>query len=80
MTTNYIKALDFAKEGDWHAAHELIQSGSDTMSCLIHAYLHRVEGDLQNAGYWYRRAGTKLPSVDLAEELAGLYEKAGGIP
>lgn len=80
MTINYIKALDFAKRGDWHAAHELIQSGSDIMSCLIHAYLHRVEGDLQNADYWYQRAGTDMPSIDLTEELAGLYDRAREIP
>lgn len=80
MAISYLKALDLAREGDWHAAHLLVQSGSDTLSCLIHAYLHRVEGDLQNAGYWYHRAGTDLPAIDLADELTGLYDRAREIP
>jgi hypothetical protein len=28
----------------------------------VHAYLHRVEGDLPNAGYWYRTAGKPVAS------------------
>lgn len=38
----------------------------------VHAYLHRVEGDLGNAGYWYRRAGKPVASVPLNEEWASL--------
>ena len=57
MTCDYDKALEFAKEGKWDEAHKLVQPYSDPKSCLIHGYLHRVEGDLSNAGYWYRRAG-----------------------
>ena len=34
----------------------------------MHAYLHRVEGDLANAGYWYRRAGKPASSAPLKEE------------
>ena len=34
----------------------------------MHAYLHRVEGDLANADYWYRRAGTERPQESLQEE------------
>jgi hypothetical protein len=39
---------------------------------LIHAYLHRVEGDLSNAAYWYRQAGETMPDNELDEELARL--------
>jgi hypothetical protein len=38
----------------------------------VHAYLHRVEGDLSNAGYWYRRAGRPVANVPLNEEWAAL--------
>ncbi len=34
----------------------------------VHAYLHRLEGDLANADYWYRRAGTERPAASLQEE------------
>jgi len=46
-----------AGRDDWDAAHKIVQSESSADCCWVHAYLHRVEGDLGNAGYWYRRAG-----------------------
>jgi hypothetical protein len=46
------------------------------MSCLIHAYLHRVEGDLGNARYWYAEAGEKMPKNTLEEELKRLFSLA----
>lgn len=74
MACDYSQALDFAKNGKWDAAHQLVQPYSDRTSCLIHAYLHRVEGDLSNAAYWYRRAGEEMPDITLEEELGRLYE------
>ncbi len=73
MTCDYIKVLNLAKQGNWDKAHRLVQSFSDPWSCLIHAYLHRVEGDLSNARYWYGRAGTEMPENGLQEELDRLY-------
>lgn len=66
------KAIELIEAGDWQKAHGLIQNQSDPLSCLIHAYLHREEGDLANARYWYRRAGECLPANTLAEELVRL--------
>jgi len=74
MACDHFKALDLAKDGNWDAAHELVQPHSDRMSCLIHGYLHRVEGDLGNARYWYRRADEEMPDNTLEEELSRLYE------
>jgi len=74
MTCNYIKILDLAKKGEWDKAHQLIQANSDEYSCLIHAYLHRVEGDLSNAQYWYSRAESIMPDNSLEEELKRLYQ------
>lgn len=73
MTGEHRKALDLARDGHWDEAHRLIQSRSDELACLIHAYLHREEGDLGNAGYWYRRAGVDIPDNTLKEELGRLY-------
>jgi hypothetical protein len=53
MACDYIKALDLAKAGKWDEAHELVQQYSDPLSCRIHAYLHREEGDLQFIFYVY---------------------------
>ena len=42
--------------GDWEQAHQVAQDVDDETGAWVHAYLHRKEGDLDNAGYWYRRA------------------------
>lgn len=75
MASHHQKALDYAKQGQWDKAHELIQAHSDKQSCLIHAYLHRVEGDLGNARYWYRCAREQMPDNTLEEEFGRLYKK-----
>jgi len=71
---DYRKALDLARDGHWDESHELVQQLSDAMACRIHAYLHRVEGDTGNAGYWYRRAGVAAFAGSQDEELQALYE------
>jgi hypothetical protein len=44
-------------KGDWTRAHESAQQDEGTGGSLVHAYLHRKEGDQGNAAYWYSRAG-----------------------
>ncbi len=51
-----IQALWYDAKGEWKKAHDLIDHLNDKVSAHIHAYLHRVEGDLWNARYWYNRA------------------------
>lgn len=58
MTDDLIKAIDLALSGDWDAAHRLVQQyEADATASWIHAVLHKIEGDLSNSRYWYRRAG-----------------------
>ena len=64
----YIQALWWDAKGNWGKAHSLIDSLDDKNSCRVHAYLHRREGDIWNADYWYRRANAQRPSVSLDEE------------
>ena len=73
MSCDYITVLDYAKDGEWDKAHQIIQSYSDKTPCLIHAYLHRIEGDISNANYWYTRAESTMPNNTLQEELNRLY-------
>ena len=62
-------ALWHAARGEWDAAHAIAQQQEgDPSHDWVHAHLHRVEGDLGNAGYWYRRAGKPMPKGDLAAE------------
>jgi hypothetical protein len=73
MTFNHnVEALRLIEDNDWDSAHRLIQDYSDPLACRIHGNLHRVEGDLANADYWYKRAGMTLPNNPIADELADL--------
>lgn len=62
------EALWHEGKGNWQKAHELVQDVETREAALIHAYLHRKEGDEGNAAYWYQRAGERKPSVSLQEE------------
>jgi len=64
----HLKSLWYDGKGDWHTAHDLIDKLTDRQSANLHAYLHRKEGDLWNADYWYNRAGQKRPAVSLDQE------------
>ena len=63
-----LRALWHDAHGDWNRAHSIAQDIESPDAAWVHAYLHRKEGDLANAGYWYRQAGKQRPSVSLAEE------------
>ena len=54
-------AMWHEKRGDWELAHEIVQEIETSTASLVHAYLHRREGDEANARYWYSRAGRKFP-------------------
>jgi len=64
MPEDLLRAIDLALGGQWDAAHRVVQQDeADPMACWIHAVLHKIEGDLGNSRYWYRRAG-KLDFTD----------------
>lgn len=70
-----LQALWYEGKDNWHEAHELAQVANSPGNCLIHAYLHRVEGDNWNANYWYQRAGRKMPMVPLKQEWEQLVQE-----
>jgi hypothetical protein len=72
--SEHIKALWFDAKGDWAKAHVLIQDIADSNAAWIHAYLHRKEGDISNADYWYRRAGKRRPEISLEKEWEQIAE------
>lgn len=63
-----LKALWYDGKGNWESSHNVAQDVEDKNGSWIHAYLHRKEGDLPNARYWYSRAGKSEPTVSLTEE------------
>lgn len=52
-----LKSLWLAKNDRWEDSHNIAQDIDTPMGSWIHALLHTIEGDLGNAGYWFRRAG-----------------------
>ncbi len=63
-----LAALWWQAQGDWARAHEAAQADEGKDAAWVHALLHREEGDLGNADYWYRRAGKKRPGGALSVE------------
>jgi hypothetical protein len=67
-TPPLVRALWCDATGDWARAHALAQDVETAEGAWVHAYLHRREGDVDNAGYWYRRAGRPAAHGDLDVE------------
>jgi hypothetical protein len=63
-----LQALWWAAKGDWDKAHRTVMDETSREAAWVHAYLHRVEGDDGNAGYWYRQARRKVPAGSLEGE------------
>ena len=71
----YLKALWYDAKGNWDEAHQIIQDVPDKNASWIHAYLHRKEGDIWNADYWYNRAGKKRPDISLEDEWEAIVKE-----
>ncbi len=62
-----LKALWLIKNDRWEESHNIAQDIETSMGSWIHAHLHLIEGDIGNAGYWYRRAGKPESTIDHRE-------------
>lgn len=72
--TAELTALWFEAKGDWDRAHCIVQEMSTREAMWVHAYLHRVEGDLGNSNYWYSRANKTMPRIAFREEWRQIAE------
>jgi len=66
------KALSHLRKSEWDKAHAIVMDMRDKLAFRIHGLLHRIEGDLDNARYWYEKAGvpfrkSKRVPVELKE-------------
>ena len=66
--TPALAGLWWDARGDWKRAHELAQEEEGPEASWVHAYLHRKEGDLENAAYWYQQAGKRVCEVSIEAE------------
>jgi hypothetical protein len=68
--------------GNWSAAHEIVQAKRSALAAWLHGIVHTLEGDLENARYWYRRAGRAFPgpgavAAEIADARRAVEEGAG---
>ncbi len=80
-TSPLAKAVAHLEAGDWQAAHAIVQKDASVLGCWAHGIVHLLEGDLDNAQYWYRRAHRTLPHGNTVRaEIAALKDAVGGPP
>ena len=73
-----LRSLWWDKKGNWDTAHTIAQEIPTQQGSAVHAYLHREEGVMWNADYWYSRAGRERPDTPLEEEWRLLAEEMLG--
>ena len=72
-STSIMKVVQHLEAGEWQSAHALVQKDATPLGCWAHGLVHLIEGDLENAKYWYRRAHRPLPHGNTAAaEIAAL--------
>jgi hypothetical protein len=75
------RALAHLRRKEWQKAHEIVMDLDDKLAFHIHGLVHRVEGDMENARYWYGRAGVPLSrSLRLATELKAIEAAIDAAP
>ena len=73
-----LAALWWAAKGNWDQAHKIVMNEETKDAAWVHAYLHRVEGDPGNAGYWYRQGGQPVAKDSLEAEWSRIVAALGG--
>jgi hypothetical protein len=75
------RVLDLLDAGDWQAAHEIVQKESSTLAAWLHGIVHILEGDLDNARGWYRKAQREFPGAGAAKhEIAAARRASEAAP
>jgi hypothetical protein len=65
------RALDFLAAGQWERAHAIVQEDKSELAAWLHGIVHTLEGDLDNARYWYRRTAREFPGPEaVSREIA----------
>jgi TPR repeat protein len=72
------KALEHLAVGEWQRAHEIVQADKSALAAWMHGIVHTIEGDLDNARYWYRKADREFPGAGaVKQEIAAARERLG---
>ncbi len=68
MSEGLARAVELLEQGAWQRAHELVQKDQSPMAAWLHGIVHVLEGDLENARYWYGRAQREFPDADAVDQ------------
>ncbi len=72
------RAVELLATGAWQQAHEIVQKEQGALAAWLHGIVHTLEGDLDNAQYWYRRADRVFPGPDVVQaEIAAARKQLG---
>jgi hypothetical protein len=63
-----VRALELLETGAWQQAHEIVQEDTSTLAAWLHGIVHTLEGDLDNARYWYRKADRVFRGPDAVQD------------
>lgn len=74
-----IAALDLLAAGDWRTAHDIVQKDDSTLGAWLHGIVHTLEGDDDNARYWYRQAGRTFRGRTAVEEEIAAARQAASV-
>jgi hypothetical protein len=79
------RAVEFLANGAWQQAHEIVQQDKSALAAWLHGIVHTLEGDLDNARYWYNNAGRPFPGAtavqqEIAAARARVHGDAGDQP
>jgi hypothetical protein len=75
------QVIDLLAAGSWQPAHEIVQKEESVLAAWLHGIVHTLEGDLDNARYWYRRAGRDFPGPDAVQaEIAAARQSLDATP
>ena len=67
-TSSLAKAVELLAVGEWPQAHKLVQQDETALAAWLHGIVHTLEGDLDNARYWYRKADRVFPGRDAVQD------------
>jgi len=72
------RVLELLDAGDWQAAHEIVQNDKSALAAWLHGIVHTIEGDLDNARYWYGKAKREFPGAEAVKtEIAAARNAMG---
>ena len=78
MSDSLERAIEHLAAGEWRKAHEIVQKDKSTLAAWLHGIVHILEGDLDNARGWYKRAERPFPGGNAAPTEIAAARRAVG--